>query len=280
MGEPNNPAVSFLLSGPEGSDAHLLFAFHPDFPAVHGRTQEIAVELRYVHPAGSMVPPNTIGLVRHPAGTLSAVLTGREGQREWIESVEVGRSYTHPWLGYQFEVADDYSRAVIERTFSNRNNTVKAPMLHLVAREGEQTADGWLGFGETIELPLGDDPIIMGYGAAQRTLPFSVKLLDFRKINYPGLEMAAGFESDVELTDTERGIILLRTISMNEPLRYRGFSLYQSSFVEGPVETTVLAARSDPGTPFVYAGFLIVIAGVIAMFVLRRGPSKESNGNG
>ena len=81
--------------------------------------------------------------------------------------------------------------------------------------------------------------------------------------------MAAGFESDVQLSDTQRGIIMMRKISMNNPLRYRGFSFYQSSFIPGPPETTVLSVRNDPGTPFVYAGFFIVIGGVVSMFVLR-----------
>ncbi|MBI3324580.1 MAG: cytochrome c biogenesis protein ResB, partial [Candidatus Omnitrophica bacterium] len=100
-------------------------------------------------------------------------------------------------------------------------------------------------------------------------LPFAVKLLDFRKIDYPGTQMAAGFESDVQLTDPQRGVILMRKISMNNPLKYRGYSVFQSSYVPGAVETTVLSVRNDPGTPFVYAGFLIVILGVAAMFILR-----------
>jgi len=61
----------------------------------------------------------------------------------------------------------------------------------------------------------------------------------------------------------------MRKISMNNPLRYRGFSFYQSSYIEGPTETTVLSVRNDPGTPLVYAGFLIVMLGVVSMFVLR-----------
>jgi cytochrome c biogenesis protein ResB len=71
--------------------------------------------------------------------------------------------------------------------------------------------------------------------------------MDFRKITYPGIDLAAGFESDVQLTDTARGLILMRKISMNNPLRYRGYSLFQSSFIEGEPQTTVLSVRNDPG---------------------------------
>ena len=88
--------------------------------------------------------------------------------------------------------------------------------------------------------------------------------------------MASALEADVELTDPTRGILLMRKISMNNPLRYRGFSFYQSSYIPGPTETTVLSVRNDPGTPLVYAGFLIVIVGVVAMFLLRETPIEAA----
>jgi cytochrome c biogenesis protein ResB len=61
----------------------------------------------------------------------------------------------------------------------------------------------------------------------------------------------------------------MRKISMNNPLKYRGYSLFQSSYIPGPTDTTVLSVRNDPGTPLVYTGFLIVILGVASMFILR-----------
>ncbi|MBI4314152.1 MAG: cytochrome c biogenesis protein ResB, partial [Candidatus Omnitrophica bacterium] len=92
------------------------------------------------------------------------------------------------------------------------------------------------------------------------------KLIDFRKKNYPGTSMAASFESDVELTDAAQGITLKRLINMNNPLKHRGFTLFQASYSETPVETTVLSVRKDPGVPLVYTGFFTVIAGLIMMF--------------
>jgi len=65
---------------------------------------------------------------------------------------------------------------------------------------------------------------------------------------------------------------------MNTPLRYRGYSFYQSSFIDGPKQTTVLSVRNDPGTPFVYAGFLIVIGGVMSLFISRRASTRQAAG--
>jgi len=273
--EPNNPAVSFVLTGPEGTDPYLLFAGRPEIAAIHGWEHSINAEVAYRHSAAAALPPNAIVLIRVPAGTLSAILTGTAGQVRQIDSIEVDAFYAHPWLDYRFKVAAYVPKAKVVQEVIGRSDEVRSEALHLVAREGDRVAEDWVGIGDRVNLVLGDDPIAVEYKQSEYALPFTVKLLDFRKITYPGIDMAAGFESDVELTDAERGIILIRKIEMNEPLKHRGFSLFQSSFIPGAVETTVLSVRNDPGTPLVYTGFLIVIFGVASMFVLRARSAKS-----
>ena len=168
----------------------------------------------------------------------------------------------------------------VTTAFHNRGREVKAEMLHVVAQQGPAVADGWVGMHGELELPLeGAKPIRVEYRPDQRTLPMTVKLLDFRKIDYPGIQLAAGFESDVELSDPARGVVLMRTIKMNHPLKYRGYTFFQSSYVaNGGPETTILSVRNDPGTPLVYAGFLIVLAGVVSLFVMRRSATAGVGG--
>ena len=268
--EPNNPAVAFLLSGPEGSDAHLLFAFHPDFASIHGRKQSIPAQVTYRHPAGAQLPTDAFAVLRAPSGELIGLITGPTDQaRQVIRPLEIGKAYTHESLGIEMTVTEHFENAKLERTLTNRTREVKAEALHVVAREGDRTDEAWLYSDQPAEMNLGGAPLRVEYRRGQRDLPVTIKLTDFRKIDYPGIQMAAGFESDVQLTDTERGTILLRKISMNNPLRYRGYSFFQSSFIDGEPQTTVLSVRKDPGTPFVYAGFIIVIAGVVLLFVSR-----------
>ncbi len=265
----DNPAVALTLSGPEGTDPHLLFARHPEFQEVHGITHKIPATLRYVHPAGALLPPQTVAFVRIPTGALAALLTGGTGEREYLQVIEPGTAYRHAWLGYEFTVMAYHPKARMVQQVRNRSNQVKQEAVHVIAREQGQTAEAWVPVGGSADLAVGREPVRVEYRPAEQALPFTVKLLDFRKIDYPGTQMAAGFESDVELTDPGRGLVWLRKISMNQPLRYRGFSLYQASYVPGVPETTILAVRNDPGTPLVYAGFLTVIAGVISLFVFR-----------
>ncbi len=267
--EPRNPAVSFVLRGPQGSDPHLLFALHPDFPEIHGQRRAIHVHATYLHPAARQLPPRAICLVRGPDGRLSWVFTGEGGERQ-VTRFELGQKLRHPWLGIEVQAEQFHPRASRVRRYANRDNEVRSEALHVVAQDSGQTADAWIGFGGGAEISIGGDRILLEYRRGLRELPFSIRLLDFRKIDYPGTEMAAGFEADVELRDPERGVNLTRTIRMNNPLKYRGYSFFQSSYILGPRETTVLSVRNDPGTPLVYAGFLIIVAGVVGMFIFRR----------
>jgi len=277
--QPNNPAVSFTLTGPEGTDAYLLFGRYPEFQSMHGITHVIPAEVRYTHLGVAALPPNGIALIRKPSGSLVAALTDAQGAREeLIDPLKVGTPYTHPSMGYTFTVAEYYPKARVEPQVTNRSSSVKMEALHLTVREGEATDEAWVGMRGSVRLSPGGRPLIVEYRPDRRTLPVTVKLLDFRKIDYPGIQMAAGFESDVELSDPKRGLLLMRTIKMNTPLRYRGYSFYQSSFIDGPKQTTVLSVRNDPGTPFVYAGFLIVIGGVMSLFISRRASTRQAAG--
>jgi hypothetical protein len=64
----------------------------------------------------------------------------------------------------------------------------------------------------------------------RRPLPFSVRLDDFRRDLHPGMGMAKAFESDV--TKVKDGVPQTVRISMNQPLRESGYTLYQSGFIE------------------------------------------------
>ena len=60
-------------------------------------------------------------------------------------------------------------------------------------------------------------------------LPFSIELLDFKKVLHPGTNIAKSYSSEVNLI--ENNISRKVLIQMNEPLRHRGYTFYQASFV-------------------------------------------------
>lgn len=100
-------------------------------------------------------------------------------------------------------------------------------------------------------------------------LPFTVHLEEFRRDMHPGTGMAKAFESDVlKIRD---GASQKVKISMNQPLRESGYTLYQSSFREpsamtgGRWESTFSVVR-NPADRVPLWSCMVITAGLLLHF--------------
>ena len=140
---------------------------------------------------------------------------------------------------------------------------------------GTQSEDGiYINYvGQPVTQTLVNDNIeYMLILRRQRTyLPFTLELIDFEKIMYPGTNIAKSYSSSVNLI--ENNIPRKILIAMNEPLRHRGFTFYQASFFEeGSMQTTVLATVKNHGRLFPYISTVIMCVGILyhMLFMLSR----------
>ncbi len=104
------------------------------------------------------------------------------------------------------------------------------------------------------------------------TLPFTLALSDVEKDSYPGADMARAYRSTVTVKDGDN--TWPAEISMNNPLRYRGYTFYQSSYMvrEDGKETTVLSVVWNAGRLFPYIASAIISLGLILhLLVSTRG---------
>ncbi len=149
----------------------------------------------------------------------------------------------------------------------------------LVSGAGKDQDGVWLTYApltEQPELTVGADRYRLAMQRAERPMPFSIKLVAFHKTEHPGTRIAKAYRSDVLVKDGNAEWPV--TISMNEPLRYRGYTLYQSSFIERPTATsTVLTVVRDSGQIFPYLaiaalcfGMLLHLAGLLWRLRQRR----------
>jgi len=74
--------------------------------------------------------------------------------------------------------------------------------------------------------------VLVGEGALVQPLPFQMALRKF-DIEYYSTGMPSRFVSHVQVTDPASGEQFDQTIEVNEPLRYKGVTVYQSSFDDG-----------------------------------------------
>jgi len=74
--------------------------------------------------------------------------------------------------------------------------------------------------------------VMVGDGALVQPMPFTLKLKKF-VVDYYSTGMPSRFASEVEVTDPDTGKSFDSTIEVNEPLRFKGMTVYQSSFDDG-----------------------------------------------
>ncbi len=113
----------------------------------------------------------------------------------------------------------------------------------------------------------------MQWGTELARLPFALTLEDFVRDTYPGTDTPRAYHSDVELL--QNGQAAKTRISLNEPLRLRGYALYQSSFLDvGDRQATVLQVTRDQGRLLPYLAFALLAFGLsLHLFLMRKAKS-------
>jgi len=76
-------------------------------------------------------------------------------------------------------------------------------------------------------------------GYLVQRLPFSIEVVDFRIEHYESGQPKS-FESDLIIHDPEADVRITETISVNHPLSYKGYTIYQASFTDGGSQLDML----------------------------------------
>ncbi|TAM90982.1 MAG: cytochrome c biogenesis protein ResB [Candidimonas sp.] len=120
------------------------------------------------------------------------------------------------WLGLKKPITQNMlvSQVPASGRLSMGDLSFRANML---VPEGSQSSDGLVSIND---------------GVLVQPLPFIIKLKRFY-VSYYSTGMPSDFRSDVEIIDPSTGKSFDRTIEVNEPLRYKGLTIYQSSFDDG-----------------------------------------------
>lgn len=99
------------------------------------------------------------------------------------------------------------------------------------------------------------------------SVPFAIRLEEFQREYHPGTEIARSYHSHV--VKVENGIEQPVTIRMNEPLRHRGYTFFQASFIEDAHTgrfSSVLAVVRNPTERIPLWACLMVTLGMLTHF--------------
>lgn len=120
-----------------------------------------------------------------------------------------------------------------------------------------------------MELVGAEGKLSVSLRRTRMVLPALIRLLEFRKEMHPGTSMARSFSSRVSLKDgdLEREVM----ISMNKPLRYRGYTFYQSSYQDFPDgrQASKLAVVKNRGRVMPYVATFMTFIGMVVHYTGR-----------
>jgi ResB-like family len=298
--EPKNPALHLTVrkrgsADLESQEQHTIFANFPEFSTLHGahkKTTTLGIKFRIEMGKDSNPSLAIVGTSR---GQLAFGQTadgkqlfyrtqGKDGRIKAKGEIKPEVVTPTGWMDLQFRVKEWMPSAVevtyprsIEYISGSGDNYLSA--IHLVENReisgspgnAESATSGWLFEGQGKLLNLGGREVFIQFSRKRLTLPFYLFLEKFKMGTDPGTMKAASYQSDVEIKDLPNRIEKKANISMNEPLKYGGYTFYQASYSleEGKPAVSVFAVNFDPGRQIKYLGSLIMTLGILVMFYMN-----------
>lgn len=122
----------------------------------------------------------------------------------------------------------------------------------------------------------GDIPYRIALRRYSWPLPFSLELIQFSQSYHPGTGIAQHYESALYVREPAQDGKAARSwparISMNDPLRYNGYTFYQSSVLSLPNNevASVLNVVKNAGWLFPYIATFLLCAGLLVHLGVRR----------
>ena len=108
-----------------------------------------------------------------------------------------------------------------------------------------------------------------GTDGAERRLPFAVSLCRFTIVCYPGTDAVMDYQADLRIAGPN-GATDSITVAMNHIGRADGYRFYQSAYDDDLKGVVLLVAHDPYGIAVTYAGYLMLLAGLVWTLASRR----------
>lgn len=208
--------------------------------------------------------------------TKARITLYKNNEKVMSQILAVGESLQTPWMGMKIFLGAIQvgSEERIEVTPVNPEKRAQLPPSAVQISAGaDQTF--WLTEGEQKNVQIANKNYIIYFGREIVELPFNVALQKFTKVDYPGTTTAMSFESLALFGRSE----VVRKVSMNEPHKQNGYTIYQASYVMNPGQpaTSIFSVNQDPGRFWKYLGSIILSIGIVILTYMRSNFYKNRN---
>lgn len=190
--------------------------------------------------------------------------------------MKIGDVVQTGWVGLELRLLDYLPKATeeYEVTALGRPN----PLTSSAVKIRHNKVEKWLVLNDVLKIFGANSAYLLSYQNRRIDLGFNIQLEKFDVLRYQGTSKAMEYASLVNVNGTEPAaaaqIPVQQLISMNEPLKYRGYTIYQASFQEDEVTgkpvASVFSVNKDPGRAIKYIGSIVFTLGIVWLFYQRR----------
>lgn len=256
----DNPAVQVEINGPEGTEIRWVFEKFPDWDKMHpAKYKNVKVTCSGI--ASTYMAKNTVRLFQSPEGKQIIVYIKDKRVAETIPW-ELGKKYTIADTGNQIMVSDYFPSFDFKKEVIKKSDTVGIPAIYVEAEGPAGKVGDWLFSNNQYATWYTDNNLALVYESTG--------------------ESVKHYTSKLRIEENGQTIVE-KIIRVNDPLKYKGYAIYQSSYDPEAGNFSGLQIVKDPGIPVVYSGFGALCFGVVFIFYikpfLRKKQKKAAEGH-
>jgi len=217
---------------------------------------------------------NEIFFTPDEKGGVSYVVFQKDSEKPLKKgSLKEGDTFVPGWkMPIEIRVLRFLPQATEEWDLQDRE--APTPLTTSAARVVFNGKEQWMLLNDSVKLFTEDAVYIVTYGNRRIDMGFPISLQKFDIDRYQGTRKAMEYKSVVSVPDIDSHLI-----SMNEPLKYKGLTIYQASFEEDPNSgqpvASVFSVNQDPGRWIKYFGSFIMSLGILLLFYYKKKAKKE-----
>lgn len=280
-GTLGNPAVSFSVSGGKGE--YYSFAWISELNVIASErlsraNPKIGVTYTKPRPLGQ----RAVCFVRYENGSFAVAQYNPGDENILAKPIKLLDITTVELQGRKIDlsIVDSFEKAYVSKkirpvTIEDHDKWEDFPdAVYVELSDGKKTDEGWVIFKKPKAFTVGEHRVLLKYDNQRLNLPFKLSLDKFEIETHPGTANPSEFRSSVTLFSTKDDGKEVRSehdIYMNHTLDHEGYRFFQSSYIDRPgmAKVSIFSVANDPGTPYFYAGCIVLCFGVLVIFFVK-----------
>lgn len=241
-------------------------------------------------PPKDLQPANQIYVTPFDGDTVDYYIYHKDQSKPFKSGkMKLGDTVDTGWMGLQFRLLDYIPQAI--EIYDVVRLKASTPMTMSAIQIQYKDLKRWVALNDVVKLFGSKSAFLLSYQNRRIDLGFQIHLKQFDINRYQGTRKAMNYASDVVLLKKDDNLsaignskvldsanssddVVSGRISMNEPMKHSGYTIYQASFQEdemtGKPVASVFSVNKDPGRAIKYLGSIILSLGLVWLFYQRR----------